>query len=45
MKVAMLEHFAERDLTMATAALDRELEFLASAHSSELEWAIVGFAE
>ena len=44
-QVAMLEHFAERDRTTVSAALTRELDGVASAHSSELSWAVIGFAD
>jgi hypothetical protein len=34
--VAMLEHFAERDHTIVSGALARELDGIASAHVGEL---------
>jgi hypothetical protein len=43
-QVAMLEHLAEQDATTVSAVLTRELEDVASAHSSELVLAIPGFA-
>lgn len=43
--VAMLEHFAERDRTTLSAALARELDGIASAHSGELAWAVAGFSD
>jgi hypothetical protein len=44
-QVAMLKHFAERDRTTISAALARELDGVASVHSSELSWAVICFAD
>ncbi len=44
-QVAMLEHFAERECTSVSDVLARELDGVASAHSEELSWAVVGFAD
>ena len=44
-QVAMLEYFAERSRTTVSDVLARELDGVASVHSEELSWAVVGFAD